>query len=72
VELQVAILWAMQKGYFDAIPVERVKDFQNQLSQFMQTRKESVLSSIHKKGAIDTEIEKELTAAVDEFKVIFR
>jgi F-type H+-transporting ATPase subunit alpha len=72
VELQVAILWAMQKGYFDAIPVERVKDFQNQLSQFMQTRKESVLSSIHKKGAIDAEIEKELTAAVDEFKVIFR
>jgi F-type H+-transporting ATPase subunit alpha len=72
VELQVAILWAMQKGYFDAIPVERVKDFQNQLSEFMQTRKESVLGLIHKKGAIDAEIEKELTTAVDEFKVIFR
>jgi F-type H+-transporting ATPase subunit alpha len=72
VELQVAILWAMQKGYFDAISVERVKDFQNQLSEFMQTRKESVLELIHKKGAIDAEIEKDLTAAVDEFKVIFR
>ena len=72
VELQVAILWAMQKGYFDAIPVERVKDFQNQLSEFMQTRKDSVLALIHKKGAIDAEIEKELTSAVDEFKVIFR
>ena len=72
VELQVAILWAMQKGYFDAIPVERVKDFQNQLSEFIQTRKDSVLALIHKKGAIDAEIEKELTSAVDEFKVIFR
>ena len=72
VELQVAVLWAMQKGYYDAIPVERVKDFQNQLSQFMNTRKEAVLTSIRQKGAIDAEIEKELTAAVDEFKVIFR
>ena len=72
VELQVAILWAMQKGYFDAIAVDRVKDFQNQLAQFMNTRKEAVLTSIRTKGAIDAEIEKELTTAVDEFKVIFR
>ena len=72
VELQVAVLWAMQKGYFDAIAVDRVKDFQNQFAQFMNTRKEAVLTSIRTKGAIDAEIEKELTTAVDEFKVIFR
>jgi len=71
-ELQVAILWAMQKGYYDSIPVERVKDFQNQLAQFMNTRKEGILTSIRNKGAVDADIEKELTAAVDEFKVIFR
>jgi F-type H+-transporting ATPase subunit alpha len=71
-ELQVAILWAMQKGYYDAVPVERVKDFQNQLADFMNTRKENILTSIRTKGAVDAEIEKELTAAVDEFKVIFR
>jgi F-type H+-transporting ATPase subunit alpha len=62
----------MQKGYFDAIAVDRVKDFQSQLADFLSTRKEAVLASILKKGAIDAELEKELTAAVDEFKVIFR
>ena len=72
VELQVATLWTMQKGYFDAIAVDRVKDFQSQLADFLSTRKEAVLASILKKGAIDAELEKELTAAVDEFKVIFR
>lgn len=72
VELQVAVLWTMQKGYLDAIPVARVRDFQHQLTDFLTTRKESVLAAILKKGAIDAEIEKELTAAVDEFKVIFR
>ncbi|MEI6321888.1 MAG: F0F1 ATP synthase subunit alpha [bacterium] len=72
VELQVAVLWTMQKGYLDAIPVTRVRDFQHQLTEFLTTRKESVLAAILKKGAIDAEIEKELTAAVDEFKIIFR
>jgi F-type H+-transporting ATPase subunit alpha len=72
VELQVAILWAMQKGYLDPLPIERVKDFQNQLAEFLNTRKEAVLAAILKKGAIDAELEKELAAAVEEFKIIFR
>ena len=72
VELQVAVLWTMQKGYFDAIAVDRVKDFQKQLTEFFTTRKDSILSAILKKGAVDAEIEKDLTAAVEEFKVLFR
>jgi len=72
VELQVATLWAIQKGYYDALPVERVKDFQKQLSEFLLTRKEGLLASILKKGALDADLEKELTASVEEFKVIFR
>jgi F-type H+-transporting ATPase subunit alpha len=72
VELQVAILWAMQKGYFDAIAVDRVKDFQKQLTDFLNTRKQDILASILKKGVVDAEIEKELTTALEEFKVIFR
>ena len=72
VELQVAVLWTMQKGYFDAIAVDRVKDFQKQLTEFFTTRKESILAAILKKGAVDADIEKDLTAAVEEFKVIFR
>src|SRR5436190_88462 len=31
VEEQVAVLWAMQNGYLDAVPVDRVKQFQNKL-----------------------------------------
>jgi F-type H+-transporting ATPase subunit alpha len=72
VELQVATLWTMQKGYFDAIPVDKVKDFQKKLSEFFLTRKEALLAAILKKGAIDAELEKELTATVEEFKVIYR
>jgi F-type H+/Na+-transporting ATPase subunit alpha len=72
VELQVAVLWTMQKGYFDAVAVDRVKDFQKQLTEFLMTRKEPILAAILRKGAVDAEVEKELAAALEEFKVLFR
>jgi len=74
VELQVAVLWTMQKGYFDAIAVDRVKDFQKQLTEVLHDHAKAVDSrrTSLKKGAVDAEIEKDLTAAVEEFKVLFR
>jgi len=68
VEEQVAVLWAMQNGYLDAVPVEKVKEFQLKLQEYLSTRKESLLASIVAKGALDKDLEGELTAALDEFK----
>jgi F-type H+-transporting ATPase subunit alpha len=68
VEEQVAVLWAMQNGYLDPIPVERVKEFQIKLQDYLQTRKESVLASIRTKKALDKELEADLTAALNDFK----
>lgn len=72
VQLQAAILWSMQKGYLDPIPVDRVKEFQTKLQEYLTTRKEALLNKILAKKQIDEEIEKELTTALDEFKTIFR
>jgi F-type H+-transporting ATPase subunit alpha len=72
VQLQAAVLWAMQKGYLDPIPVDRVKEFQLKLQEFLSTRKEEVLNKILAKKQFDEEVEKDLTAALDEFKVIFK
>src|SRR3954470_3743764 len=49
VEEQVAIMWAMQNGYVDVIPVERVKEFQVKLQDYLRTRKESLLRAIRDK-----------------------
>jgi len=68
VHIQAAILWAMQKGLFDSVPVDRVKDTQLKLADFLETRKEAVLNKILAKKQFDEEIEKELGAAVEEFK----
>ncbi len=72
VQLQAAILWSMQKGYLDPVPVDRVKEFQAKLQEFLSTRKEEVLKKILAKKQFDEEVEKELSAALEEFKVIFR
>ena len=72
VQLQAAVLWAMQNGYLDPIPVDRVKEFQLKLQEFLSTRKEAVLDKILAKKQIDDEVQKELTTALDEFKVLFK
>ncbi|TSA37836.1 MAG: F0F1 ATP synthase subunit alpha [Verrucomicrobiaceae bacterium] len=68
VHVQAAILWAMQKGLFDSIPVDKVKATQLKLADFLESRKEAILNKIQAKKQFDEEIEKELGAAVDEFK----
>jgi F-type H+-transporting ATPase subunit alpha len=52
----------------DSVPVEKVKQFQIKLQDYLRTRKESLLAGIVTKGALDKDLEGELSAALDEFK----
>src|SRR3974390_2577716 len=67
VEIQVAVLWATQNGYLDQVPVERGKDFQNKLMDFLTTRKGELLARIGKEKAVSDALKAELKAASDEF-----
>src|SRR6187549_3443877 len=67
VEEQVAVLWAMQNGYLDAVPVDNVKQFQIKLQDYLRTRKESLLNTVVTKKAIDKELESNLKATLEEF-----
>ncbi len=72
VELQVATLWAMQNAFMDDVAVDKIKDFQAKLQDFLETRKESLLGKIRDKAAIDDEITADLKSAVGEFKQSYR
>jgi F-type H+-transporting ATPase subunit alpha len=72
VDEQVAVLWSIQTGYLDPVPVERVKEFQTKLQDYLQTRKESVLASIRTKKAIDKDLEAELATALNDFKATWQ
>jgi F-type H+-transporting ATPase subunit alpha len=72
VEVQVAVLWAMQNNFLDDVAVEKVKDFQNKLTEFLSTRKQSLLDRLRKEAAISDALAGELKAAVSEFKQTYR
>jgi F-type H+-transporting ATPase subunit alpha len=68
VEAQAAILWTMQNNFFDDVAVDKVKDFQQKLSEYFHTRKPELLKKILKEKTISDPIAADLKAAVTEFK----
>src|SRR5215510_8302600 len=52
VDVQVAVIWAVQNGYVDNAPVERVKEFQTKLTDFLTTQKAELLARIGKEKAL--------------------
>ena len=72
VDLEVVILFAMQKGYFDDIAVDKIKACQQKLVEYFQTRKEDILAAILEKLAIDKELEEKLHGAIKDFKATYK
>jgi F-type H+-transporting ATPase subunit alpha len=62
----------MQNNFLDDVAVEKVKDFQNKLTEFMTTRKQALLDKVRKEGAIGDALAAELKTAVGEFKQTYR
>jgi len=67
VELQVAVMWAMQNGFLDPVPIDRVKEFQTKLQDYLETRKEALLATIRDKKELDADLEANLKSALEEF-----
>ena len=68
VEVQVAVLWAVQNNFMDDVPVDKVKDFQAKLTEFLTTRKPSCSRRFGTEKAISDALAGELKAALTEFK----
>jgi F-type H+/Na+-transporting ATPase subunit alpha len=68
VEVQVALIWAVQNGYMDDVPVERVREFQAGWTEFLRTRRSAVLDRISAEKALSQDLSAALKAAADQFK----
>jgi len=68
VEVQIAVIWTVQSGYVDDVPVERVKEFQAKLTEFLTTRKTELLQKIAAEKVLSPALSDEAKAAVDQFK----
>ncbi|HZL45033.1 MAG TPA: F0F1 ATP synthase subunit alpha [Opitutaceae bacterium] len=68
IEVQAAVLWAMQNNYFDAVEVKKIVDAANHLKEFFNTRKRPLLDALRQKAAIDDTLTAELKKAAEEWK----
>src|SRR5881296_1834221 len=72
VEVQVAVLWAVQNGYMDDVAVDRLKDCQGKLSDYLTSRKTDLTTRIAKEKALSDALTADLKSAVTEFKQTYR
>src|SRR5713101_2300556 len=71
VEKQVAIVFAGTGGFLDDLPVERCRDFEQNLYAFIDNAHPSIWAQIREKKALDDALRAELQGAIKEFKARF-
>jgi F-type H+-transporting ATPase subunit alpha len=67
-ETQVALLWAMQNGFFKDIEVKQVTKASQSLQEFLETSKNEVLQRIGKEKKLSDELTGELKKACEEWQ----
>jgi F-type H+-transporting ATPase subunit alpha len=65
--VMVITLYAMQMGYFDNVAVERVRECQAKLEDYLNTRKEPLLEKLGNEKVLDN-VEADIKSALDDFK----
>jgi F-type H+-transporting ATPase subunit alpha len=72
VEAQTVVLWAVQNALFDDVAVDKIKDCQARLTDYLTSRKPELMAKILKEKALNDALTAEIKAAVTEFKQTYR
>jgi F-type H+-transporting ATPase subunit alpha len=65
---QIEIIFATNAGYLDEVPVEKISKFEKDFGEFMQTNYAKIEKEIATSGKIEEQTEKDLRAAIEDFK----
>ena len=64
VEVQAAVLWSAQNGFFDDVAVERIKDCQAKLTDYLTTRKSALMAKVAKEKTLSESLTVPLKASL--------
>ena len=67
VEKQIAIVYAGTSGVLDELPVDQIREFEDELYKFLDNSKPAILDSLRKGKKLD-DVKQPLTEALKEFK----
>src|SRR5215469_11170197 len=65
---QALTLFAVNNGYYDGLPVEKALAFETELRAFMKRKYASLMDKVESTKDLDAEGEKQLRAAIEEFR----
>ncbi|MCZ6528291.1 MAG: F0F1 ATP synthase subunit alpha [Candidatus Dadabacteria bacterium] len=68
VEKQVLIIFAVTNGYVDDYPLESIKNYENELYSFFESKYSTILDEIRTKKEISDDLKGSVTSALDELK----
>lgn len=68
VEKQVLIIFAVTNGYVDDYPLESIKNYENELYSFFESKYSKILDEIRTKKEISDDLKGSVTSALDELK----
>ena len=67
VENQVAVIFAVSKGYLDEVPVAKVSEYESGLFDYLEANNKKDLESISVEGIISDELSKNLEKSISDF-----
>ncbi len=70
-EQEVMILYAVNAGLTDEVPLERVNAFERELLSYLETTHPEIGQSIADSGRLEDEVSAQLTQAINNFKATF-
>jgi F-type H+-transporting ATPase subunit alpha len=71
-EVEVAMLWAVQNGYFDRVEVTRVKDYQQRLTEYLTSAAPQLLERLAAGPSLDDTLTTNLRTACDAFTRLWK
>ena len=72
VERQVVVIYAVNNGYLDEFPVERVGQWEREFLGFLTDQRADLLDEIRSGMVLTEDLETELKGALDDFNARFR
>lgn len=71
-EHQVAVLYAMTRGLADTIPIEKMKEWENGLHEYLDEQHADVLTKLREVKKLEPEIEQALKKAIEGWQSVFK
>ncbi len=72
VERQILIIYAGTNGFVDELPLSALKKYEQELYSFIESKHPDVFADILKKRELDSDLRAKLTAALEEFRGVFK